>query len=1024
MTVNKKAQTTATDGFPPSFKLRHTLYGQGWMNHRLAWSPDGKLIAAACSDQTVKIWNVSSGVLLHELMGQKGSVFAVAFSPDNSLIASAGEDCDVWLWRTNDGQCLHRLEGHRADIWDVVFSPDGNFLASASDDFTVGLWKLSDYTCDGFLTAHNNEVWGVAFSQDGTLIASGSADTLVCIWRVSDRSCLNRLVGHDNSVFTLAFSPNDSLIASASVDGTIRIWDRTTRQQLSILEGHQNSVEVVSFSADGGLLASKSLDGTVRLWNCNSWDTIAILEESMQERWHPGLAFHPTEPVLATLGELDTAVRIWDLEKEVLLSMCNVDRTTHYTNAKVVLLGNSSTGKTCLARVLMGLPFAPQESTHGLGVWNFQEETVTIDEGSRTWENDSQTKRREAQGEIIRETLLWDLAGQVDYQLIHQLYLDQTALGIVMFDPVHPENPFTGVELWEKTLKRVAGEDCPRLLVAGRVDRGYPTVTENDIAAFCQQHGYQQFIATSAKTGQGVEELRKAIQQAIPWERLPVTSSPELWTRIREYLLVRRIDDEVLTSCTDLRNVFRVKHSDVKFTEDEFDIVIGHAQVQGILWRLSFGDFVLLKPELMNNYAAAIVRAARQQSEGLGCVAEQDVLEAKIDFEDLERIAVAETERSLLHAVIQLLLEREVALRESGQLAFPSKINRQRPDVPKPQLREVAYRFAGSVEAIYATLVVRLFYCGAFTLKALWKNGVDFNDALDTLCGLTLDNSSEGQGVISVFFAADSSNSSKVLFLRFIHEHLHQRSLTDSVQRERIYRCRKCGEEVQNQRAVRVRLSRGEKSIRCLFCDDVNIDLVDVLETKFGDPELLRQIRELEAEVVDKKSQVVGVTVADAKKSVDEYDVFLAHNSADKAQVEVIAQALRRRSLNPWLDKEQIPPGHWFQDVIQQAIRDVKSAAIFIGTQGLGRWQIVELRSFISQCVNRNIPVIPVLLPGVIEIPTGLVFLKEFNWVEFSYDIDDAAALDNLEWGITGEHPKKTQRGQIEKKGDRHVDLL
>src|SRR5262249_34905786 len=147
-------------------------------------------------------------------------------------------------------------------------------------------------------------------------------------------------------------------------------------------------------------------------------------------------------------------------------------------------------------------------------------------------------------------------------------------------------------------------------------------------------------------------------------------------------------------------------------------------QAQGLLWQLSFGDFVLTRPEILNDYAAALIRAARRHSEGLGCLTEQDILDQAIDFENLERLSDSETERALLHAVVQLFLQHELALRESGQLVFPSKFNRQRPEIPKLEGRQVAYRFAGSIEDIYATLVVRLFYSGSFIKKELWKESV------------------------------------------------------------------------------------------------------------------------------------------------------------------------------------------------------------------------------------------------------------------------------------------------------------
>lgn len=131
-----------------------------------------------------------------------------------------------------------------------------------------------------------------------------------------------------------------------------------------------------------------------------------------------------------------------------------------------------------------------------------------------------------------------------------------------------------------------------------------------------------------------------------------------------------------------------------------------------------------------------------------------------------------------------------------------------------------------------------------------------------------------------------------------------------------------------------------------------------------------------------------------------DFDVFLAHNSQDKPQVRAIANKLKQRGLRVWLDEEQIPPGRPFQDVIQQALQNVKSAAIFIGTEGLGNWQILEFRSLITRFVEADIPIIPVLLPGVEGIPDKLLFLREINYVKFENGINDFEALDKLESGI------------------------
>jgi hypothetical protein len=163
----------------------------------------------------------------------------------------------------------------------------------------------------------------------------------------------------------------------------------------------------------------------------------------------------------------------------------------------------------------------------------------------------------------------------------------------------------------------------------------------------------------------------------------------------------------------------------------------------------------------------------------------------------------------------------------------------------------------------------------------------------------------------------------------------------------------------------------------------------------------------------DERNRSAATATLAGKEVVGEFDVFLAHHSEDKREVERLAEHLRGHGLNPWLDSEQIPPGRWFQDRIQLAIGEVRSAAIVIGKDGLGRWQTVEVRAFIEECVERELPVIPVLLPGA-AIPQELKFLKQLNWVRFTESVDDDDAIDRLAWGITG-----ARRGSARRAGSR-----
>ncbi|MFH1738774.1 MAG: toll/interleukin-1 receptor domain-containing protein [bacterium] len=404
----------------------------------------------------------------------------------------------------------------------------------------------------------------------------------------------------------------------------------------------------------------------------------------------------------------------------------------------------------------------------------------------------------------------------------------------------------------------------------------------------------------------------------------------------------------------------------------------------------------------MNNYASAVVRVARKHPEGLGCARERDVLDARIDFEDMERLPDAATERSLLHAVVELCLEKEVALREGEQLVFPSKFNRERPEYPEPPLREVSYTFEGTVEDIYATLVVRLFYCGSFKLKDLWKNAGQFQDSLGKICCFQMKSPDEGHGEISVFFHEDVSIDSKVLFLQFIHEHLRKTAQAGSVKRERIYGCLKCKKEIKDKDAVESRLKAGKKKIRCQYCDE-EILLLDLLEEKFGDPELLQRVREMEEEATEKKEEAVGVTTLKAKEEIGEFDVFLAHNSEDKSAVKKIGEDLKKAGVRPWLDEWQVPPfGDW-QEELEKVISKIRTVAVLVGPSGVGPWEKMEIRAFLMEFVERKIKIGLVWLPGCpedIQIP---LFMKVFGWVDFRKDEPDP--LGQLIWGITGERP-------------------
>lgn len=286
--------------------------------HSVVFSPDGKRLVSASTDNTVRLWNptldddsdevlrfnppendaktvtlardptrlafittddvvglldVSTGDVVQQFEGHTHEVNTIAFSPDGTQLASGGEGPaprryayntgTAKLWDVATGDEVVRFEGHTREVNSIAFSPDGKLLASGS----YGELLLWDVTTGDELRRFDVQgrwVNSVTFSPDGKLLASGIGNLLV-LWDVATGDEVVRFEGHLRGANSIAFSPDGKLLASGSL-GELLLWDVIKGEQVRRLEGHANWVISVAFSLDGTQLASASTDNTVRLW--------------------------------------------------------------------------------------------------------------------------------------------------------------------------------------------------------------------------------------------------------------------------------------------------------------------------------------------------------------------------------------------------------------------------------------------------------------------------------------------------------------------------------------------------------------------------------------------------------------------------------------------------------------------------------------------------------------------------------------------------------------------------------------
>lgn len=802
--------------------------------HAVRISSDGKWLASCSTDKTLKVWGIDTRNCLFTTRFSK-RVLEVAFVNDGRRVLCSPDDMTIRVLDIHTGHELAKWKAHTGQIRSILTTANGRTAVSVSDDQSLKVWDIASDRCTQTIVG-GAKIYSVATYFNDARVVVGDAQGNLRLWALDTGDCLGWLSGHRRAVFSLRVVEEKRVAISGSDDATLKIWDLDAGRCIGTLEGHEQQVCELDVASGGDLIASVSAnDHSVRLWSLARGKCLQVIHGTGEEFLPISVAFSP-EGSRLFVGTTEGDIYVYRLTSAG--PPPSAEATRRYVNAKVVLLGEGTVGKTSLAHRLIDDQYVVCDRTHGMNVWRL--ESPLPPDATRE-----------------REALLWDLAGQEDYRLIHPLFLQETALALLLVNP-QIANPFRGTGDWLKMLKCAANEqdhqrEAERLLILSQVDVGGPKLGDAKLDQFCRENGFNGWLSTSAKTGENCSDrenggqpskLKKLIAASIPWDKLPWTSTPRLLAELKNAVVAMRDERDIrLLRFAELTQRLEQALPGEKFGESDVRTAVTLLANHGLARPLKFGDLVLLQPELLNGYAAAIIRAARAHTDEIGCVLEADIYGKNFDFTGVERLKHRPDEELLLRALVQTFLDHSLCIAEDTphgrHLVFPSQYRREK-DIPRDPDIFVSYTFSGEWQTVWTTLVVRLWYSQEFQHRELWRNAAEFASPRGYTLGLKIDNQQgEGTARISFYFDKDVQDELKSLFIEYGHRHLARYAM--EVSRDRRYVCLECGKPVKDLEAVRKRLDAKKEFITCQECDE-RVPLIDFIEQRLKSDPVARKI--------------------------------------------------------------------------------------------------------------------------------------------------------------------------------------
>lgn len=309
--MTTRSQSSGPRSGPSHWVCTHTLEGHNSWVSAVAFNPKYMVLASGGLDDTVNLWDISTGTLTTSLTGHARGINGLAFSPHGQVLASCSDDDTIRVWNAGTGQLLHILKGHRHDVTSVAIGRRGSLLISGSEDRTVGVWNLEQGKLAKVLSGNAGMIRCVDISPDEELVVSGGFDNKIRLWQLGTGEVFRVLSGHLNSINDISISTDGRLIVSAGKDRCIKLWSLRSGNLIHTLKGHTREVNAVAIAPNQRTVVSAGGDSCIKVWDTKTGELVETFSDHGNSV--TAIAIHPNGQYMASASS-DKTIKLWHKE--------------------------------------------------------------------------------------------------------------------------------------------------------------------------------------------------------------------------------------------------------------------------------------------------------------------------------------------------------------------------------------------------------------------------------------------------------------------------------------------------------------------------------------------------------------------------------------------------------------------------------------------------------------------------------------------------------------------------------------